>query len=64
MGDSLTNELTLGTIERGFSQWSIWAGEYCYTAEYRPTATARWFCVATTLAGLVAKLRAEMQESG
>jgi hypothetical protein len=64
MGELFTTELTLGTVERAFSQWSIWAGEYCYTAECRPTSTARWFCVSTTLAGLVAKLRAEMQESG
>lgn len=64
MDDPLAPELTLGTVERAFSQWSIWEGEYCYTAERRPTATARWFCVSTTLGGLVAKLRVEMQESG
>jgi len=64
MGDPLATDLTLGTVETAFSQWTIWSGEYCYTAEYRPTPTARWFCVSTTLAGLVAKLRAEMLESG
>jgi len=64
MRDPLGTDLTLGTVEGAFSQWSIREGEHCYTAEYRPTPTARWFCVSTTLAGLVAKLRAEMLESG
>lgn len=62
--DPLATEPTLGTVGQAFSRWTISEGQFCYTAEYRPTPTARWICVSTTLAGLVAKLAAESRESG
>jgi hypothetical protein len=60
MADSQTpGDLPIATIRDTFRDWTIWRAESCFTAELRPTPTARHIVVAPTLAGLSAKLGTE-----
>jgi hypothetical protein len=60
MADSETfRDLPIATIRDTFRGWTIWRAEFFFTAELRPTPTARHIVVAPTLAGLSAKLGAE-----
>ena len=64
MDDTAPGDPPIAAIRDAFSEWKIWRAEFCYTAELRPTPTARHVVVATTLAGLSAKLGAERFVSG
>lgn len=55
----MADELTLTVVQDTYRPWQIWRDESCYTAELRPTPTARHVVVSGTLAGLTAKLGAE-----
>jgi hypothetical protein len=59
MDDTAPGDPPIATIRDAFSEWEIWRAEFCYTAELRPTPTARHVVVSATLAGLSAKLGAE-----
>ena len=60
MADSQApGDLLITTVRDAFRDWTIWRAEFCFTAELRPTPTARHIVVAPTLAGLSAKLGTE-----
>jgi hypothetical protein len=56
--DANQGDLLIASVREAFSAWRIWRAEYCYTAELRPTPTARHVVVSATLAGLSEKLGA------
>ena len=65
MDDTIPGDPPITTIRDAFSEWKVWRTEFCYTAELRPTPTARHVVVvSTTLAGLSAKLGAEPTAPG
>jgi hypothetical protein len=64
MDDTTPGDPPLATIRDAFREWKIWRAEFSYVAELRPTPTARCVVVATTLAGLSAKLGAEPATRG
>jgi hypothetical protein len=64
MDDTTPGDPPITTIRDAFREWKIWRAEFSYVAELRPTPTARHVVVATTLAGLSAKLGAERFASG
>jgi hypothetical protein len=51
-------DLLIASVREAFREWRIWRAECCYTAELRPTPTARYVVVSATLAGLSEKLGA------
>jgi hypothetical protein len=57
--DRAAPEPPITSVRQAFRDWKIWRGEFCYTAELRPTPTSRCVVVSVTLAGLSAKLSAE-----
>jgi len=63
-GSAAALEPSLASVRDAFRQWKIWRAEFSYTAELRPTPTARHVVVCATLAGLSVKLGAEPPSMG